>query len=390
MEIIGLTCSCCGATLELNNYNKIIRCPYCDTINILSDSIRYDNSLEDQSVAERTDFTLNRSLIHKKIIEILDMPDDLPLDVYDNTEVKALNKLLIPAYMYTSIVCSGLVQYDQGVDREYVEYENGEHSIKSVVKHRTEWIPMSISISDDFSFLASGNKQYEEIILALYGVNTSLNFSKKMQSEIYDEKYENFDLSDSDIVQRLIKPIVVDKLNQKAHSILKKENTRNIRMIDSTIMNCKVKKVYLSVYEIVIRYFNNSFSFYISNDGSRYAVDELPCDPIRSERINNLKQRISELRSKKSYSLFIAGFLFSFCGLITFSHIYSFPLLGIGLFSVFLGWKSNRDSIREVNKLQLDLEKIFEDKMLAKNSFITKKVALKGVLSDLSGDATAF
>ena len=110
------------------------------------------------------------------------------------------------------------------------------------------------------------------------------------------------------------------------------------------VMKGDVKKNLLAIYEIVIEYGGKDYIFYLSNDGNRYSVEALPVDQQRLAQVN-------------------------ITGIITLA-------IGVGIIALIA--------------VQTRLNNLIAEKDAARRSFIYDNVALQGVLSDVSGDASAF
>ncbi len=391
MIITSLICSSCGAALEPKGNPTKIRCPYCDTVNIVSNSSGERSIFEGQNIVGGTRFELTDSRLHKLIFDILGMPETPPLDVYTNTEVEAVNKLMIPAYWFTNVSGLGTAQYEKGMDREYSEIVGSGDSMRSVQKHRTEWFPMSMSVNDTCNFVMAGNREYEGIITALYGMNMRPEIVDIDSSGVNDAaSIKDFDLADSDIFNRLVKPAMDGHLREKAIQTLGHDNIRNLSMIGAGVMNGDVRKILLAVYEIIIEYSGKNYKFYLSNDGAKSAIDILPEDQNRLAYVNQLKNRINEIKSRNGKALKTIGVILIIFGVLTLAAFIGILLCIGGGVCFYFGYKQDKVNEVAINDIQTKINHFYAEGEAAKRSFAYDKVALKGVLSRVSGDASAF
>ena len=391
MIITGLTCSGCGAALEPQGNPTKIKCPYCDTVNIIRNSGNGRSIFEEQNITGGTEFKLNKQRLHKCIVDVLGMPETPPLDIYKNSTVKSVNRRMIPAYWFTNISGMGTAQYEKGMDRQYSEIQGSGENMHSVEKHRTEWFPMSMSVNDTCSFLMAGNRKFEKVISVLYGMHNKPEIIDIARAEVNDgATMEDYDIQDSDIFNRLVKPAMDEHLKQKAVQSLGQNDVRNLSMTGTMVMNGDVKKILLAIYEIVIEYGGKDYIFYLSNDGNRYSVEALPVDQQRLAQVNALKKRINDIKAGNSNGLMTLGIILAITGIITLAiGVGIIALIGGGV-CIYLGYNNGKQSEAELNSVQTQLNNLIAEKDAARRSFIYDKVALQGVLSDVSGDASAF
>ena len=205
-----------------------------------------------------------------------------------------------------------------------------------------------------------------------------------------DASMEEYNISDSDIFNRLVKPAMDEHLRQKAINTLGYNDVRNLSMIGAGVMNGDVRKILLAVYEVIIEYAGKEYIFFLSNDGAKSAIDTLPVDQNRLSQVNLLKNKINELKAQNSKMLNTFGVILIVIGVLTLAAIVGIFLCVGGGVCLYLGYKQKKDNEAAINAVQAQLNHLYAENEAAKRSFSYDKIALKGVLSSLTGDASAF
>jgi len=119
-------------------------------------------------------------------------------------------------------------------------------------------------------------------------------------------------------------------------------------------------------------------------------VEALPVDQQRLAQVNALKKRINDIKAGNSNGLMTLGIILAITGIITLAiGVGIIALIGGGV-CIYLGYNNGKQSEAELNSVQTQLNNLIAEKDAARRSFIYDKVALQGVLSDVSGDASAF
>ena len=391
MVITGLVCSSCGAALNPQGNAVSIRCPYCDTVNLIRESSQERTEYERKNIVGGTSFELNDARLHKKIVEVLSVPEMPPLDVYTNCNVKSINKIMVPAFWFTDVSGMGTAQYEKGMDREYNEIVGTGDNMRSVQKVRTEWFPMSMSVNDTRNFVISGNTKYESIFSALYGGSVQPRIVDISSSGIGEASFaDEFNVNDGDVFNRLVKPAMENHLKDKAVEILGYSDIRNLVMVGAGIMKGDVKKIMLAMYEVVVEYGGKAYRFYLSGDGSQMAIETLPLDHARLDRLAAINNQMQSLKSQNPRGMKVVGWVMCFFGFFTIMAIIGLFILAGGIVLLVLSSNKEKEIQLALKNLEAEADYMRQENAAAKQSFIYNKEALPGVLSSVSGNPEAF
>ena len=391
MTITGLVCSSCGAALNPQGNAASIRCPYCDTVNLVRESSQERTEYERKNIAGATSFKVDDPHLHKKIVDVLSMPEMPPLDVYTSCNVRSVTKLMIPAFWFTDVSGMGTAQYEKGMDREYSEIVGSGEDMRSVQKVRTEWFPMSMSVNDTCNFVTAGNNKYDSIVASLFADFSQPEVVNIESSGIGEASFsDEFNVNDGDAFNRLVKPAMENHLKDKAVQILGYSDVRNLVMSGAGVMKGDVKKIMLAVYEVVVEYGGKSYRFYFSGDGNRTAIDTLPEDQMRIERLGSIKGQIEAVKAKSVQSLKTLGWVLCIFGFITIMAGIGLFLLAGGIVAIVVAGNRQKENEAAINSLEAQMQYMYQENNAAKQSFLYNKTALPGVLSSVSGNPDAF
>lgn len=391
MTITGLVCSSCGAALNPQGNAASIRCPYCDTVNLVRESSQERTEYERNNIVGATSFKVDDPHLHKKIVDVLSMPEMPPLDVYTTCNVKSVTKLMVPAFWFTDVSGMGTAQYEKGMEREYSEIVGSGEDMRPVQKVRTEWFPMSMSVNDTCNFVTAGNNKYDSIVASLFGDLSQPEVVNIESSGISEASFaDEFNVNDGDAFNRLVKPAMEKHLKDKAVQILGYSDVRNIVMSGAGIMKGDVKKIMIAVYEVIVEYGGKSHRFYFSGDGNRTAIDTLPEDQMRIERLGSIKGQIDAVKAKSVQSLKILGWILSIFGFITIMAGIGVLLLAGGITLIVVAGNRQKENEAAINSLEAQMQYMYQENNAAKQAFLYDKTALPGVLSGVSGNPDAF
>lgn len=391
MIITGLVCSSCGAVLDPQGNAESIRCPYCDTVNLVRESSQERTEYEKRNIMGGTSFEIDDPHLHRKIVDILSITEMPPLDIYSNCNVSSVRKIMIPAFWFTDVSGMSTAQYEKGIEREYSEIVGTGEDMRSVQKIRTEWFPMSMSVNDTCNFVISGNTKYDGVVSALYSSVRNPKVVDISSSGIREASFsEDFNTNDGDAFNRLVKPAMEDHLKERAVEILGRSDIRNLVMAGAGIMKGDVKKIMLAVYEITVEYAGVRHVFYLSGDGSKKAVDTLPVDQVRLDRMAVINDQLTAARSVDLKGQKTVGWILCILGIFMI-------MVGIGVFMiaggiVLLVLTNNREKENEavINNLLAEADYMRQQNNAAKQAFLYDKNALPGVLNSVSQNPDAF
>ena len=375
-----IKCSSCGAPMNLPEgaINKI-KCSFCGVENYI-----YNEDITTGGM----NFTLNDAAIHKHLINVFSPEEYSPYDIFTESNVKKVNKLIVPGYLF--IICTGIgtLQYEKGISREVTSYsDDGDDNSYSV----TDWHPMSMAVSDTRDYLVSGNKEYDSAFKQLFGENRTLDILPADKLDFPEDSQEvKFDLSEGEVLGRSLKELVEKTIVEKGLDSVEKGSTRKERVDGITTQKGEVRKVSVALYEIILEYKHKDYKIWLSNDGSKFAFDELPVDPNAKAHIEELKAAFDVTRSNDSVKLMsvivgliIVGILTLFIGL-------GLILLLVAGILIVVYVNGEKDFKKKEDAYKNAKNEFAEGFNKSKTAFINNKVALKGVLNHLSGNDEAF
>ncbi|MBO4783809.1 MAG: hypothetical protein IKS60_04200 [Lachnospiraceae bacterium] len=381
-----LKCSSCGAPLNLPEGTLIknrIKCSFCGVENYIYN--------EDISTGG-TNFELTDAGIHRHLIDVISSATLPPHDIFEEINITKISKLVIPAYWYENCTAIGTMLFQQGFEKKIKEYNASTDSFEDSTE--TEWKPMSRAFSTTRDFLLSGNEKYAEIIKQMYS-EVKKNDIKKAEELNFPKDCEETtcDLTEGTVFAGTLRELAEKVIDEKGRNAVQ-ENDKQIfsKIEDITIQKGEVKKVALAIYEIVYDYKGTEYKIYLSNNGENYAYSEFPSDPEITARIDQIKRELDELdESPKKKNLIRAFFILFIAGLILLAVFFIGIFLLIGAVVVAILYIPIAKEFISKNKALKELKEEFNLGFIkARNKFNTDKVAMKGVLSHVSGDPEAF
>ncbi len=401
ININSLKCSNCGAPLVMQQSSlRRVICPYCGSENIIEGAEKNTEILSKENIMGGVPLELSDPQIHKMIVDQLCKSECPPLDVFTETNVKKVRKIIVPAYWFDNCTGSGTAQYEKGVEREHQEIVGKGNDMRTVTKKHIEWTPMSMAINDTSDFIVSGNKEYSEILRMLY-----LNKQNPDITDIEEIDYPaesialKYNVPDAVVFNQYIKPIMENVIEAKAKSIISGDNVRNIQLVGTSIQKGEMRRISIGIYEIIFEYKGREYKLYFSNNGENVLFDALPVDNERKELIQQKEKAIRSFHSPLAILFTVLGSIG--CGLGGLLFIVgvmgAWACIPIGLILVGGGVVAFIYMSKERNKylvakraMQAELDEIKQQFDLAKQQFISAKVALKGVLISLTGNSEAF
>lgn len=403
VSVTSLKCTNCGAPLNPpGGALKRVICSFCNTENIIRGTERNLEILNKENIMGGLQFELNAPAIHKLIVSLLGKSECPPLDVFDQSIVRKVNKIVVPAYWFDNCTGQGTVQYDKAVEREYQEIVGRGDSMRTVDRTRKEWFPMSLAVSDTTDFIISGNKQYTDPLHMLY-------LSKQNPDIIDIELLEyppnaialRYDLPDAVAFNQYVKPIMEKTILAKAESLLSNVEKQNFQLIGTSIQKGEVRRISIGIYEVELDYKGNIYKLYFSNNGDNSVFDSLPVDFSRRDMLFQKSEAIRKFSSPLKTlfgGLAIAGMLI---GLVMFlpqlkkdpnviNIILGILLIAGGIVAAVFYFRKRKEFIAQKRAMQAEYDGLQQQFEVAKQRFYANKIALKGVLKDLSGIPEAF
>ena len=392
IEVNSLNCNGCGAPLDPpKGAMRRIKCPYCGVENIIKGAETNREILNKENIMGGLQFEMNDPRIHKMVVEMLSMATCPPADVYEACEIKSVNRIIVPAYWFDNCTAMGTAQYEKGVERQYSEVVGSGENMHSETRYRTEWYPMSAAVSAGNDFVVSGNKQYNDIFRVLYA---NVHSPEMIDIEQLDYPADcaalDYDLPDAVAFNQTVKGMMENEINEKARTSVGNSNVRNLRVDGISVQRGDVRRVSVGIYEIVVGYKGTDYYLYLSNNGGSYAYGNLPNDNDRQAAIEERRQAIKAANTTKRMVLMISLIVLVILGIVTLIFLVGIVFL-IAAIPVGIFYYPVEKEYRETKKrLEEEIRAISGEFPVIKQNFINNRVALKGVLSSVSGNPEAF
>lgn len=375
-----IKCSSCGAPLSLPEgpSKNRIKCPFCSVENfIVSEDVTLGG----------INFELSEASIHKRIIEVFSNADFAPFDIFTESSVKKINKLVIPAYLYVSCTGVGSLSYEKGVKREVTYSLDDREQTNTFI----DWHPMSLTINDIRDYLVAGNKNYTEIFKTMFGDNRAPEIVKAENLNFPNDATEiNYDLTEGDVYGKALQELVNKSVTEKGNSSVEGDSVRNIHVDGITIQKGEVRKVSVAVYEVILEYKGTEFKIFLSNDEKASASENLPVDTENKTLVEGSNEAYNATETKTKNGMLTAIIVLIIVGVLTLFAFIGFMLLivaGILIIIYIPMAKESNAKFKEYMKAKDDYVYGFSE---AKLNYLNSKVALKGILSNLSGNPDAF
>lgn len=381
-----IKCSSCGAAIDLPEgaLQTHFKCPFCSVENII---------LNDDITSGGLSHILSDAGVHRKLIEILSTAEYPPYDIFENINIKKVNRLIIPAYWF--IACNGMANhtYDNGLTKEgkgftFYDEDGDKHTIK---RSTTDWTPCSAIINDIRDYLISANKEYNDIFIKFYGDISSPQIEEAKSLKFSDDAIETkSDWTEEDVTKRTLKDSVEKIIKEKAAEAVQYLNIQNEHLDNINIQKTNTKKISVGIYEIIFEYKDKEYKVYISHDGEKYICEELPNDPSLASIVEEKTKERDAADSAKRKILMTAIIITIVLGIVLLVAVVGIFLLLAAVVMIIFYIPLEKNLRAKEKELEEAIEQVSNGFNKVKEDFINNKVAMKGALSHVSGDPEAF
>jgi hypothetical protein len=351
----------------------------------------------------------SKAELHRKFVSLLAETPGMPLDVFEKGEVVREEHCCIPSYLF---YCNGTASYtyEAGNVRQHKTAIDLGDKTRVETENYMEWTQMSGTANASATVFASGNRQAAPQIKRLY------MFLDPNKLVVFDEldfppdviTYD-YNLPQAASFNEYIKPHVEALLHEQAEQSLEDKTARNLSMSGgSRIDKDEIVRVFLGLYRVVFKYGSKEYSVWITGDGEKTFIEELPVDRERQKALDEAKQA-----QEKS----IAALTVPKTGLLTFGLVVCIIVGGIFTLNMFFGGsgtsflialpflagaiscgtarskkrKSYSTQQTEIEtKYQKEVAEIEAQAVNVVQQFKQQKKALRGIYEEVSGDASAF
>ncbi|MCD7929385.1 MAG: hypothetical protein LUF86_04410 [Clostridiales bacterium] len=382
MQVRDFHCKNCGTPLEIpRGSNGKVVCPSCKTECIIEGLVKNAEIQQKENINSGVPLSAEVTTLHNSVVNALTSSPSMPLDVLEQCEIVKEEHLCIPAY---SFYCSGQANYtyEAGNIRQHKTAIDKGNYTKVEKENYLEWTQMTGNASCDRNMVASGNREFADIIPRLFG-----NFSEGSLEDFeyleYPADVETypFNLPQMSSFNEYCKPIIEKELKDKAAQALEGKTYRGLNVSNTSVHKDEMTRIFLGIYRITFVYKGTEYVMYISGDGKWYLCDKVPVDTERQKFLEEKERARDSISPPKigtkliviAYIVGLIGCLFSpFAGIIIFA-----IAIVLTVFRVRQGsaYKVGREKIQqEINEFNAQAEQ-------AKQRFITEDRPLKGIYS---------
>lgn len=231
----------------------------------------------------------------------------MPLDLLERVEIVKEEHLCVPAYLF---YCNamGNYTYDAGNIREHKTAIDLGDKVRVEKERYVEWTQMSGSVSSSETLVASGNKQFTDVVKKLY-MNCSPDSLVDIEELEYPADVNTFDynMPQASAFNQLVRPEIENRLKQKAYDQLAGKRVRDLTIGSSSVQKDEIVRIFLGIYHIVYVYADKEYSLYISSTGKRSFYTEVPLDPKRVQFLREKTAAIKALKKPEMNALKIAA-----------------------------------------------------------------------------------
>lgn len=376
MQVRDFHCNNCGAPLEIprNSKGKVI-CPSCKTECVIEGLVKNAEIQEKENINSGIPLQTDGLVLNQHIVNILANSPCMPLDVFEKAVIIKEEHICVPAYLY---YCNAMAAftYEAGNQREHKTAIDLGDRTRVEKEQYTEWTQMSSTASTTATLLASGNREYSEVIQELY---MHLDPNQLIDIEDLDYPFDvqtaSYNLPQSAAFNEYVKPYMEKLLEQQAIDSLNGKTYKNISMGGSNIQKDEIIRVFLGLYHIIYEYNGKQYSVYITGDGQNYTTDDVPVDSQRQQII--AEKEATKKAVKNKHKWFMIGAII--CTIAAFFTM-GITLIGTIVCIVFyVKFKKEYNSAQSV--IQQEIDSLVGEAEQAKQQFLQKKQPLNGIYS---------
>lgn len=373
-EVRDFRCKNCGAPLEVKNCTKgVVVCPSCKTECFIEGLIKNAEIKEKENINSGIALSADAMKLTNTIVNRLTSTPDAPLDILDNVKVLKEEHICIPSYLY---YCnsSATYTYEAGNEREHKNAIDLGDRTRVEKETYIEWTQMSNSVAVSNILIASGNREYANIVAKLYK-----NLSPNDLIDIEDLEYPydidtcSYNLPQSAAFNEYVRPDIEQELEFQANEVLRGKKYRNLKMGGSNIQKDEIVRIFLGVYRITLDYKGTEYVMYISADGNDCICDNVPVDVHRTENIRAKEGDLSGV--KNVHKWFMIGAIA--CIILAFFTM-GISLIGTAVFLVFY-FKKKKEYNEVTGAIKNQIDEFSNEINGVKQNFLQKCEPLTGL-----------
>ena len=370
--ITNFKCPNCSAPL-LNLKSTIGKCEYCDTPYTIEEAQTYQDCISAEGIHSGVSFTADSETEHNYLVDYLTQDNNAPLDILTASQIESVEALVLPAYYYHYNGTSDFMCDIGNVNKKYLSGEDGK--TKSV--NETTWSTITGNTRTDKQGIVSGNKDFDEIVKAMYEPYESDTLTDVESLQIpFNAVTIRFDRPSSSVLNDFIKPSMLEALKESAVKQLGDRMQRNLTLGNPNIQSDNdIEKVIVGAYKVTLTHNGNKYIVYISPNGKNiYYVQSPPFDENRKKAIEEKQLYLGQLLNKNSKltALIVISVIL---GIILISTVIV-PLAGIA--GIVYAVMQKKKLKPEIEKAQQDYEDEKNRLTAVKNEFVNSNSKLNG------------
>ena len=380
-------CNNCGAPLVIPKGSKgKVVCPSCRTECVIEGLVKNAEIQAKENINSGMPLAADVGALHERIIKVLTNSPCMPLDLLERVEIVKEEHLCVPAYLF---YCNamGNYTYDAGNIREHKTAIDLGDKVRVEKERYVEWTQMSGSVSSSETLVASGNKQFADVVKKLY-MNCSPDSLVDIEELEYPADVNTFDynMPQASAFNQLVRPEIENRLKQKAYDQLAGKRVRDLTIGSSSVQKDEIVRIFLGIYHIVYVYADKEYSLYISSTGKRSFYTEVPLAPKRVQFLREKTAAIKALEKPKMNALKIAAIVVLILAALQFVGNSKSFIIGILCAAgagaiIYLHNKKSAEYKAAYGALKHELDTFNAQAEEAVKHFAQKDRALKGIYS---------
>lgn len=376
-QVRDFRCNNCGAPLEIpkNSKGKVV-CPSCKTECIIEGIVKNSEIQAKENINSGIPLQASASILNQRVVDALTHSPYMPLDVLEKAVVVKEEHICVPAYLY---YCNAMASftYEAGNRREHKTAFERDGRTRVEREEYTEWTQMSSTASATATLIASGNREYSEIVQNLYmNLNTNKLIDVEDLEYPFDVETLSYNLPQSAAFNEYVMPYMEQLLEHEAVDSLQGKKYRNLSMGGSNVQKDEIIRIFLGIYHIVYEYNGKQYSLYATGDGQNFIYDGFPVDEQRRQFLEEKQASMNNVKNR--HDGFKIGAII--CGILSL-FTYGITLIGTIVCVIFyVKFKKEYDSASF--KAQQEINEFAEQVNQVKQAFLQKGQPLQGIYWD--------
>ena len=405
-------CNGCGAPLPIPKNSKgHVKCPSCKTECVIEGLVKNAEMADKENINSGFPLTATPAALHRHLVSFLFESPTIPVDVFEKGEVVREEHYCVPSYLF---YCNGTASftYEAGNVRQHKTAIDLGDRTRVETQNYMEWTQMSGTANASATLFTSGNRaaafQVEELYMFL-DPNELIDFDELDFPP--DVVTYDYNLPQAASFNEYVRPHMEELLEKKARESLKGRDTKNLSMGGGCrIDKDEIVRVFLGLYRVVFRYGEKEYPVWVTGDGEDAFHEGMPEDTQRDNILEgkkqSMEQAVASIPVPKTGGL-TAGIdgcilvaAFSLVSIVI--GVFPTPIGIIGAIiasvgAIVFGVQSSKKKApynaecAEVRaKFQKEIDDFESQVPNLIQQFKAQKKALRGIYTEVTGDASAF